>query len=105
MSAIKLFQSDQLRSGWKEEDQKWYLSTIDVIKILSVSPRPRKYRNPLKTKLEQEGREPSHKLGQSKMKDGEGKLRVRDVAIVEQLLHLIQCILSPKVDPFFCNKT
>ena len=85
MSNIKLFESKQVRSAWNEEEQKWYFSIIDVIEILSGSPRPRKYWNALKTKLKQEGSELSHKLGQLKMEAGDGKKRMTDVADVEQL--------------------
>jgi len=100
MSNIKLFESKQVRSVWNETEQKWYFSIIDVVEILSGSPRPRKYWNALKTKLQQEGSELSHKLGQLKMEAEDGKLRLTDVADVEQLLRLIQSIPSPKAEPF-----
>ncbi|MDR3183840.1 MAG: hypothetical protein LBT49_00325 [Prevotellaceae bacterium] len=41
------------------EQEKWHISIIDVIEILTGSPRPRKYWNALKTKLKVEGRAPS----------------------------------------------
>ncbi len=100
MSNIKLFESKQVRSAWNEEEQKWYFSVIDVVEILSGSPRPRKYWNALKTKLKQEGSELSHKLGQLKLLAEDGKLRETDVADVEQILRLIQSIPSPKAEPF-----
>lgn len=100
MSNIKLFENKQVRSAWNETEQKWYFSIIDVIEILSGSPRPRKYWNALKTKLRQEGSQLSHKLGQLKMEAEDGKLRLTDVADVEQLLRLIQSIPSPKAEPF-----
>lgn len=100
MIDIKLFESKHVRSAWNEDEQKWYFSTIDVIEILSGSPRPRKYWNALKTKLKQEGSELSHKLGQLKMEAEDGKLRLTDVADTEQLLRLIQSIPSPKAETF-----
>lgn len=100
MSNIKLFESKKVRTHWDEEQEKWYFSIIDVIEALTDSPRPRKYWNALKTKLNQEGSELSHKLGQLKMKSPDGKLRLTDVADTEQLLRLIQSIPSPKAEPF-----
>jgi hypothetical protein len=97
---IKLFEAKQIRSVWSEEDQKWYFSIIDVIEVLTESPRPRKYWNALKTKLISEGSELSHKLGQLKMLAEDGKMRETDVADTEQLLRLIQSIPSPKAEPF-----
>ena len=70
---IKVFEDKQVRSVWDDEQEKWYFSIIDVIEILTGSPRPRKYWNALKTKLEAEGSELSHKLGQLKMKSVDGK--------------------------------
>lgn len=72
MSNVKLFESKQVRSTWNEEEQKWYFSIIDVIEILTGSPRPRKYWNALKTKLKQEGSELSQFLGQLKMEAEDG---------------------------------
>lgn len=97
---IKLFEEKKVRTHWDEEEEKWYFSIIDVIEILSGSPRPRKYWNALKTKLKQEGSELSHNLGQLKMQAEDGKMRLTDVADTEQLLRLIQSIPSPKAEPF-----
>ena len=67
MSNIKLFEEKKVRTHWDTEKEVWYFSVIDVIGILTDSPRPRKYWNALKTKLKAEGNETSQKLGQLKM--------------------------------------
>lgn len=90
----------KVRTIWDAKQEKWYLSIIDVIEILTGSPRPRKYWNALKTKLKDEGSELSHKLGQLKMAAEDGKMRMTDVADTEQLFRLIQSIPSPKAEPF-----
>ena len=66
-TAIKLFQDQRVRVHWNNDQEKWYFSIIDVIEVLTESPRPRKYWNALKTKLKDKGSELSHKLGQLKM--------------------------------------
>lgn len=93
---IKLFESKRIRSEWSETDQKWYFSVIDVIEVLTESPRPRKYWNALKTKLRDEGSQLSQVLGQLKMKSEDGKMRETDIADTQSLLRLIQSIPSPK---------
>jgi DNA-damage-inducible protein D len=100
MSNIKLFEQKKVRSQWDEEQEKWYFSIVDVIEILTDSPRPRKYWNALKTKLKNEGSQLSHDLGQLKMQSDDGKFYKTDVADTEQLLRLIQSIPSPKAEPF-----
>jgi hypothetical protein len=53
----------------------WYFSIIDVIEVLTVTDRPRKYWNDLKTKLKREGSELSENIGQLKMGAEEKKLK------------------------------
>jgi DNA-damage-inducible protein D len=100
MSDIKLFESKKVRSHWDEEKEVRYFSVIDVVEILTDSPRPRKYWSALKTKLIEEGSELSHKLGQLKMEAEDGKMRETNVADAETLLRIIQSIPSPKAEPF-----
>ncbi|MBW8049971.1 MAG: hypothetical protein FVQ77_06470 [Cytophagales bacterium] len=98
--AVKIFEDKKVRTLWDGEQEKWYLSIIDVIAILTGSPRPRKYWNALKTKLKAEGSELSHNLGQLKMRSDDGKFYLTDVADTKQLFRLIQSIPSPKAEPF-----
>ena len=67
-TSIKIFEEEKVRVQWDENKEKWYFSIVDVIAILTESPRPRKYWNALKTKLKDEGSQLSQRLGQLKMK-------------------------------------
>ncbi|HVV05359.1 MAG TPA: Bro-N domain-containing protein [Puia sp.] len=100
MSNIKLFESQKIRSHWDAKQEKWYFSVVDIIAVLTESPRPRKYWNALKTKLKEEGSQLSQFLGHLKMEAEDGKMRETDVADTEQLLRLIQSSPSPKAEPF-----
>ena len=66
--AIKIFEDKKVRTLWDEDKQIWYISIVDVVEILTESPRPRKYWSDLKKKLEIEGSELSEKIGQLKIK-------------------------------------
>ena len=99
-NAIQLFEDKKVRTLWDEAQEKWFISIIDVIEILTGSDRPRKYWSDLKAKLNKEGSEMSEKIGQLKMQAPDGKLRITDVADTEQLFRLIQSIPSPKAEPF-----
>ena len=98
--AIKLFEDKQVRSVWDSEAEKWYISIIDVIEVLTDSANPRRYWSDLKIKLEKEGSEVYENIVQLKMEAPDGKMRLTDVADVEQLFRLIQSIPSPKAEPF-----
>lgn len=100
MKSIALFEHSPVRRIWVEAEEKWYFSVVDVVQILTQSPRPRKYWNALKTKLRREGSQLSQKVGQLKMMANDGKYYASDAANVEVLLRLIQSIPSPKAEPF-----
>jgi hypothetical protein len=99
-NSIKIFENKQVRSVWDSEQEKWYISVVDVIEILTESSRPRKYWDDLKRKLQAEGSELSEKIGQLKLLSADGKKYLTDVADVEQLFRLIQSIPSPRAEPF-----
>jgi BRO family, N-terminal domain len=99
-TAIKLFEEKQVRSVWNAEQEKWYISIIDVVAILTDSPIPRKYWSVLKTRLKVEGSQLATNCSQLKMQSADGKFYKTDVADTEQLFRLIQSIPSPKAEPF-----
>jgi hypothetical protein len=98
--AIKIFEQKQIRTIWNEEEEKWYFSIVDVIGILTESPNARKYWSVLKTRLKAEGSQLTTNCSQLKMKAGDEKFYLTDVADTEQLFRLIQSIPSPKAEPF-----
>ena len=99
-SEIKLFEGQNIRYVWDDEKGQYFFSVVDVIQVLTDSPRPRKYWNALKTKLQVEGSEVSQNMGQLKLLSPDGKMRLTDVATTEQLLRLIQSVPSKKAEPF-----
>jgi hypothetical protein len=52
---IKIFEDKKVRTLWDAEQEKWYLSIVDVVAVLTDSPNPRKYWSVLKTRLKAEG--------------------------------------------------
>jgi len=100
MTRIKLFENKHVRSEWDDESQAWYFSIVDVVRVLSESPNPRKYWSVLKTRLKKEGSELATNCSQLKMLSADGKHYLTDVANTEQLLRLVQSIPSPKAEPF-----
>jgi len=99
-TSIKIFEEKKVRTIWDAEQEKWYISIIDVIEVLTNTDRARKYWSDLKAKLKKEGSELSEKIGQLKMQAEDGKMRITDVADTEQLFRLIQSIPSPRAEPF-----
>ncbi len=95
-TAIKLFESKQVRTAWNEKEARWYFSVSDVIGVLTDSEDPKAYWRQLKK------REPQlvtncHGL---RMESRDGKMRTEDSANAEGLLRIIQSVPSPKAEPF-----
>lgn len=98
--AIKIFEDKKVRSVWDSEAEKWYISIVDVITVLTESVDPTAYWRKLKQRLKAEGNETVTNCHGLKMQAADGKMRMTDVADVEQLFRLIQSIPSPKAEPF-----
>jgi hypothetical protein len=99
-NAIQLFEDKKVRTHWDEEQEKWFISIIDVIDILTESIDPNAYWRKLKQRLKAEGNETVTNCHGLKMLAIDGKMRLTDVADTEQLFRLIQSIPSPKAEPF-----
>ena len=97
---VKSFEGNQIRSAWDSEEEEWYFSVVDVVGILTESKDGRKYWNKLKQRLKEEGSQLVSNCHQLKMRAADGKMRLTDVATVEQLLRIIQSVPSPKAEPF-----
>ena len=94
----KMFNSETIRTVWDKEKQKYYISVVDVVGVLSESSRPRKYWSDLKSKLEQEGTDVSEKIGQLKLKSADGKYRLTDVCDIEEMFRIIESIPSKSAE-------
>jgi hypothetical protein len=99
-NALKLFEDKKVRTVWDNEQEKWYLSVVDVIGILTESPNPNNYWKVLKNRLKKEGNQSVTNCNQLKMQSTDGKFYKTDVSDVEQIFRLIQSIPSPKAEPF-----
>ena len=97
---IQLFENQPIRAAWDSEQEEWYFSIVDVIKVLTGSPNPQTYWRVMKKRLNDEGNETVTNCNGLKMVAADGKRRMTDVATTEQLLRLIQSIPSPKAEPF-----
>ena len=98
--AIQLFEERKVRTVWNDEAGKWYVSIVDVIAVLTESKDAAAYWRKLKQRLKAEGNETVTNCHGLKMTAPDGKMRLTDVADVEQLFRLVQSIPSPKAEPF-----
>ena len=96
----KIFNDKTIRTVWDKEDEKYYISVVDVIEALTKSTRPRKYWSDLKKKINEEGHnELSEKIGQLKLKSSDGKYYNTDVCDIEEMFRIIESIPSKNAEP------
>lgn len=96
----KFFHGKQVRTVWSKEEEKFYVSVVDMIGVLTESAEPRKYWNWLKNKmLNEEQFETSSFTRQLKLVAQDGKKRVTDVVDIERMFRLIESIPSKKAEP------
>ena len=99
MLVEKLFDNRIIRTVWNSEEEKFYISVVDVVTAITESKDGRKYWNKLKQRLNEEGNETVTNCHQLKLKSLDGKNRMTDVVDIEGMFRLIESIPSKKAEP------
>ena len=95
----KMFNNEKIRTIWNKEEEKYYISVVDIVSIISDSVDGRKYWNKLKQRLKEEGNETVTNCHQLKLKAQDGKYRMTDVVDIEGMFRIIESIPSPNAEP------
>ena len=95
----KLFNNESIRTVWDKDSEKYYISVVDVVGVLSESTNPRKYWNKLKQRLQEEGNQTVTNCHQLRLKAQDGKYRLTDVVDIEGMFRLIESIPSKNAEP------
>ena len=96
----KSFENKKVRTIWDSDEEKYYISVVDIVEILTDSTEPRKYWNWLKNRLlKEESFEVSSITRQLKLVAQDGKMRLTDVVDIEGMFRIIESIPSKKAGP------
>ena len=95
----KIFNNDTIRTVWDNKAEKYYVSVVDIVKIITESIDGRKYWNKLKQRLREEGNQTVTKCHQLKLKAHDGKYRLTDVVDIEGMFRIIESIPSKNAEP------
>ena len=95
----KIFKNETIRTVWDKEEEKYYISVVDIVGVLSGSDNPRNYWKVLKHRLKKEGNESVTNCNQLKLKAGDGKYYNTDVVDIEGMFRLIESIPSKNAEP------
>ena len=98
---IKLFEGNQIRSIWDNEQEEWYFSVVDIVGALTDSKNPRDYWYRVKKRMTvEEKSQLSTICRQLKLESPDGKMYNTDVADIQGIFRIIQSVPSPKAEPF-----
>lgn len=97
----KVFEDRRIRTIWNSDEEKFYISVVDMIAMLTDSEyqSARNYWKVLKNRLNKEGNESVTNCNQLKLKSQDGKNRMTDVVDIEGMFRLIESIPSKRAEP------
>ena len=97
----KMFNDKTIRTIWNKEEEKYYISVIDIVNALMENDYQdsRNYWKVLKHRLKKEGNETVTNCNQLKLKAQDGKYRSTDVVDIEGMFRIIESIPSPNAEP------
>lgn len=95
----KMLYSKIIRTVWNREKQKYYISVVDVVGILSESDNPRNYWKVLKHRLKKEGIESVTNCNRLKLKSLDGKYYNTDVVDIDEMFRINESIPSKNAEP------
>ncbi len=95
----KIFNNETIRTIWDKEQEKYYISVVDIVRVITDSKNPRHYWNVLKGRLKEEGNESVTNCDQLKLKASDGKYYKTDVVDIQGMFRIIESIPSKNAEP------
>ena len=95
----KLFNNKEIRTVWDKEEEKYYISVVDIVGELSESKDKQSYWRKLKQRLKEEGNETVTNCHALKLKAKDGKYRDTDVVDIEGMFRIIESVPSKNAEP------
>jgi len=95
----KIFNNEEIRTVWDREEEKYYISVVDIVGVLSKSKDKQSYWRKLKQRLREEGNETVTNCHALKLKAQDGKYRMTDVVDIEGMFRIIESIPSKNAEP------
>lgn len=97
----KTFEDKKVRTVWDSNEEKYYISVVDIVSVLMDNDYQEARNNwkVIKFRLKKEGNETVTKCNQLKLLSDDGKMRLTDVVDIEGMFRIIESIPSKKAEP------
>ena len=97
---IQQFEGLKVRTAWNEDEEKWYFSIVDVVKVLTDSADPKQYIKKMRSRDPELNSRWGTICTPTEMVAADGKKYLTQAASAEQIFRIIQSIPSSKAEPF-----
>lgn len=94
--SIRFFDDREVRAIWDDENSKWWFSVVDIISIITDSPRPRVYWWTLKNRLKTKNNQLYSNCIQLKLESTDWKKYATDCFSQDDIIELVKNIPSKK---------
>ena len=95
----KIFNNETIRTVWDKESEKYYISVVDIVGVVSESKDKQTYWRKLKQRLKNDGNETVTNCHTLKLKAQDGKYRLTDVVDIEGMFRIIESVPSKNAEP------
>ena len=95
----KIFNNETIRTVWDKEQEKYFVSVVDIVGAISESKDKLSYWRKLKQRLKKEGNETVTNCHALKLKAQDGKYRMTDVVDIKGMFRIIESIPSKNAEP------
>ena len=95
----KIFNNETIRTVWDKEQEKYFISVVDFVGVISESKDKQAYWRKLKQRLKEEGNETVTNCHALKLKAQDGKYRMTDVVDIEGMFRIIESVPSKNAEP------
>ena len=97
---VQQFEGLKVRTAWNEDEEKWYFSIVDVVKVLTDSADPKQYIKKMRSRDPELNSRWGTICTPTEMVAADGKKYLTQAASAEQIFRIIQSIPSSKAEPF-----
>ena len=97
---MQQFEGLKVRTAWNEDEEKWYFSIVDVVKVLTDSADPKQYIKKMRSRDSELNSRWGTICTPTEMVAADGKKYLTQAASAEQIFRIIQSIPSSKAEPF-----
>lgn len=97
---MQQFEGLKVRTVWNEDEEKWYFSIVDVVRVLTDSADPKQYIKKMRSRDQELNSRWGTICTPTEMVAADGKKYMTQAASAEQIFRIIQSIPSPKAEPF-----